>query len=487
MAAEAEQEQTVDDEPQAYTPTDEELLEGDFIDPEWCGVYYEHDGEIINTFASNPTTATLSSSAGGVIVGWAYSDTRKQAGTSGSYSMGSWSNNLPLGTSTTLIFFNHDVSFYGASNIYPAMCWMTSTQHMMLSIPDTSGSKTVKIGGTIDLNFVYSIKNTNQTSAKTTTQYISSAVLYGITGSGQQKIDDLTVVNNKVFFTGAGKTYDIEGFQGIRIQLSIPMSYTTNGMFLANNNSGANAKMTLNFTPSLRIVFSDSDMPVDISGVESGVGDINSGVQETNGLLSGLIQWVQGIYNSVTSFPQHFTEIIDNIKSIGTTLASLPQTIINLFIDAVKGLFIPSEEELTELMDNLNEVLKAKLGILWQTVDIFNQMIDGFIVAFDTNATATIPFPGIAVPMPDGTQQVILPEQDVSLNNKYITTLQAPIGTLVTIMAFCALVMHLPRMAYAIISGVSYYEFLTSGDALEYSQRAWENRNEARFAERFRR
>lgn len=171
-------------------------------------------------------------------------------------------------------------------------------------------------------------------------------------------------------------------------------------------------------------------------------------VQETNGLLGGLIEWVKSIYEAVVSLPENFGKLLADI-------AQLPGKLL----DGIKSLFIPSEEDMTELSDKYNGLFEEKLGFVYQMftfiVDTFGDLVD----ELSSGNAYSFVFPGIRFPM-NGETVEILPETPVSLDNALMDVLRPVLGTAVSIVCVFALVSTGFDMVVAVISGASYFAFL---------------------------
>ena len=82
-------------------------------------------------------------------------------------------------------------------------------------------------------------------------------------------------------------------------------------------------------------------------------------------------------------------------KGIWETLKSIP----NLILDGIKGLFVPSEDELQSLIDEFKSTMETKLGAIYQVTDM---LVDVFKSIFSpTERNSCITFPEIKDPMFD--------------------------------------------------------------------------------------
>lgn len=123
---------------------------------------------------------------------------------------------------------------------------------------------------------------------------------------------------------------------------------------------------------SCPVVSSDSTMAsgtgIGTTSSGGGSGDItvNVDMTQTNGLLDSILQAIEGV------------------------------------VDAIAGLFVPSEDALTDFKDDMQDLLAEHLGGLYdaeQAVEDYAQTI----ADADTTATQTIRFPALAIPLGSAT------------------------------------------------------------------------------------
>lgn len=108
---------------------------------------------------------------------------------------------------------------------------------------------------------------------------------------------------------------------------------------------------------------------------------------DEGGLINNIIGWIKKIYNGITSIP---TKITETANSIIESITQLPQKIA----DSVKNLFIPSEDDITEIKTDFEELLSDRFGAVYESSDI---LVD-FATAFTDQGTQdTITFPSTTV------------------------------------------------------------------------------------------
>lgn len=89
--------------------------------------------------------------------------------------------------------------------------------------------------------------------------------------------------------------------------------------------------------------------------------------------------------------------IFDTLGSIFETIITLPSTIVNLLIDAVKTLFIPSDGFLSTWFNDVKDAMEDQLGFLAYPVTWVLDFLDKFLALEDTGSYV-ISWPDIKVP-----------------------------------------------------------------------------------------
>lgn len=163
-----------------------------------------------------------------------------------------------------------------------------------------------------------------------------------------------------------------------------------------------------------------------------------SSEQETKGLLTTIIEFLQGIWNGIVELPG---KIVNGIK------------------DALKALFVPSEEDMAAFKDKFTSMLESKLGFVWQTEQIIVDFGQSILTAMKGNQKYIFNFPGISIDLPEGKFEIV-PKQDVSLENPVFDILQPILSTITIIICVIAFINMAGDMFVAVISGASYFEFL---------------------------
>lgn len=171
-----------------------------------------------------------------------------------------------------------------------------------------------------------------------------------------------------------------------------------------------------------------------VSSVSDSGDQTVSELRETNGLLTGILSGLNNIFQSITDLPGKIA-------------------------DAIKSLFVPSQDDLTAVKTKYEQLLSERLGFVWQAGDMVNDFFSDFHGALQDSDEYEFVFPGIAFPM-NGELIVICEEMTVDLDNDVMVALRTVLGTVVTIISVLGFISVARDMAYALISGKSYYDFL---------------------------
>lgn len=167
-----------------------------------------------------------------------------------------------------------------------------------------------------------------------------------------------------------------------------------------------------------------------------------SRVDPNTGLLSGILAFLQTIYNAIVS---------------------LPGNIASAIIEGLKGLFIPSEEDITGIKSQYESLFSQRLGFIYQAASWITDFAQTMLSTLQSGNTYQFTFPGVSVPLPDGTNMVLLQEQQVSLENGLMDVLRPVLGTIVSFICVVSFINMAHDMVSALISGTSYFEFMRGG------------------------
>lgn len=102
-------------------------------------------------------------------------------------------------------------------------------------------------------------------------------------------------------------------------------------------------------------------------------------VQDEKGILNGILSW---------------------LKDIGNGVKELPSKVGDAIANKIKGLFVPSEDKLIEILDKFEQLLDDRFGIVYDAGSI----VEDFATAFSyTEGKSTLTFPSVTVNL-SGTQ-----------------------------------------------------------------------------------
>ena len=166
--------------------------------------------------------------------------------------------------------------------------------------------------------------------------------------------------------------------------------------------------------------------------------DVVSGINEGNGLLSGILGSLSDLWDAVSSLP-------DKIA------------------DAFKGLFIPTEQQLGSLRRLFNYFLSQKLGFVYQAGSLIDGVFDAVFDAVDnpdSDVSFTVPaFPSFDVA---GTE-VSLWEKPVVVNiadNVFVQTVQEVASPFVVAVMVWGFVHSMEEAFLAFVSGQSLFDWV---------------------------
>lgn len=158
---------------------------------------------------------------------------------------------------------------------------------------------------------------------------------------------------------------------------------------------------------------------------------------ETVGLLEGVVGWLRNIWDSISG---------------------LPERIGNFLLDGLKSLFVPSEEDITEIKQKYESLLEERLGFAYDAYIMLDEATTTIKEGFEGGEGYTFTFPGISFPM-NGETITIMEEQEISLDNAIMDVLRPMLGTIVCFFSVYGVIRTGSDMVVAVISGVSPFAF----------------------------
>lgn len=172
---------------------------------------------------------------------------------------------------------------------------------------------------------------------------------------------------------------------------------------------------------------------------------------ENTGLLKSVLQFLQNIVNGITNVAQQ--------------IAHLPGLIADEIMGRIRSLFIPTEQDLTQLKSDYQSMLETKFGFIYQCFQLlenfFTTLVDGWGSASDYSFN----FPGVSFEIQGVTYTLIAP-QPISLDNALMDVLRPVAGTAVSFICVLAFVHSMETMFIAIISGKNYFDYVNSAHGM---------------------
>ena len=151
--------------------------------------------------------------------------------------------------------------------------------------------------------------------------------------------------------------------------------------------------------------------------------------------------------------------IIALIRDVISAIVRLPGNIASAILDGLQGLFVPSQEDFTNLKVQYETLLEERLGFIWQAGEWVVTFGQSILTAVQSGNEYSFTFPGISFPMGD-TTYVLAEPTEVSLENGFLEVVRPVLGTIVAIICVIAFVNTAEDMVAAVVSGATYFEYL---------------------------
>lgn len=127
---------------------------------------------------------------------------------------------------------------------------------------------------------------------------------------------------------------------------------------------------------------------------------------DTKSLLDGIIGWIKNIYNGIVDLPSNiannisgfFTWIVNAVNEMKNTVVNALTTLGNFLIEGIKGLFVPSTEQLQEYSNKWDTLIKERFGALYDCVTIVKEFTTN--ISYSGNQSI-IEFPSVTVNLAD--------------------------------------------------------------------------------------
>lgn len=148
---------------------------------------------------------------------------------------------------------------------------------------------------------------------------------------------------------------------------------------------------------------------------------------DTGGLLGNIIKIATNIKDGITDLGGKVTTGFGNVVN---SITQLPSKIWSFFEDGLKGLFIPTEEQMIEVKTDWDNLLSDRFGGLYQSI----QLIDDYASSFtNTESKNTIKVPELSVDLVGST--FTFGGQDVQIIPDKFSFLIDVIKTIISIIA----------------------------------------------------
>lgn len=159
---------------------------------------------------------------------------------------------------------------------------------------------------------------------------------------------------------------------------------------------------------------------------------------QATGLLSGILAFLQTIYNAIVSLPSNIASAVSGV---------------------LQSLFVPSEDDITAIKSDYEELFSTRLGFIYQAYEWVVDFATTVLNTLQNVVSYSFDFPGVAVPL-NGTVYEIIPQTTVSLDNAVMDILRPCLGTIVSFICICAWLDRSYLMIMALFSGYTYMDYL---------------------------
>lgn len=138
------------------------------------------------------------------------------------------------------------------------------------------------------------------------------------------------------------------------------------------------------------------------------------------------------------------------LKTIISGITELPSKLWGLIENGLKGLFVPTETQMTEVKGQWDTLLSDRFGGLYQTV----QLIDDYAATFKepTNSQSTIDFPEFRLNVGNN-EEFVLQAHDVQIIPDKFIFLVDVVKTIISIIATCLFVNGLRNKFERLVGG----------------------------------
>lgn len=140
--------------------------------------------------------------------------------------------------------------------------------------------------------------------------------------------------------------------------------------------------------------------------------------------------------------------IIEGIKSIGQSVIELPTKIWDKMSDGLKGLFVPTADDITAIKNDWDNLLSDRFGCLYQVIQLIDNYADSFNSPEQQN---TITLPELRLPF--GDSDFVFGGKDVQIVPDRFSFMIDIIKTIISIIATCFFVNGLRNKFERLVGG----------------------------------
>lgn len=140
--------------------------------------------------------------------------------------------------------------------------------------------------------------------------------------------------------------------------------------------------------------------------------------------------------------------IIEGIKSIGQSVVELPTKIWDKMSDGLKGLFVPTSDDITSIKNDWDNLLSDRFGGMYQVIQLIDDYADSFNSPEQQN---TITLPELRLPF--GDSDFVFGGKDVQIVPDKFSFLIDILKTIISIIATCFFVNGLRNKFERLVGG----------------------------------
>ena len=140
--------------------------------------------------------------------------------------------------------------------------------------------------------------------------------------------------------------------------------------------------------------------------------------------------------------------IIEGIKSVGQSVTELPTKIWDKMSDGLKGLFVPTADDITAIKNDWDNLLSDRFGGMYQVIQLIDDYADSFKSPEQKN---TITLPELSLPF--GDSEFVFGGKDVQIVPDRFSFMIDIIKTIISIIATCFFVNGLRNKFERLVGG----------------------------------